>query len=147
MHLKQSYVPVSWSFLGAAAIHNAVPIGLGISIASSISSRGATSTHLLTTDTFHADTHMCNGLQHKKKVLWKLIKLKENSPLISAWDAIIINSKTEEIKLDSGYVCVTSVEAFLSFFLTEVVKHQTVGRATMAKKQFLFRGFSAYTCP
>lgn len=45
-------------------MHNAVPTGLGISMASAISSGDATSTHLLTTATFHVATHKCNGLWH-----------------------------------------------------------------------------------
>lgn len=60
-------IPFSWSFLEAAAMHNAVPIGLGMSIASAISSEVATSTHLFTTATFHVPTHKCSGLQHQSK--------------------------------------------------------------------------------
>lgn len=47
-------------------MHNAVPAGPGISIALTISSLDATSTHLLTTATFHVSMHRCNGLHAKK---------------------------------------------------------------------------------
>jgi len=62
-------IPFSWSFLEAAAMHKAVPIGLGMSIASAISSEVATSTHLFTTATFHIATQWCNGLQHQSKTV------------------------------------------------------------------------------
>lgn len=64
---RMFWIPLSWSFLEAAAMHNAVPIGLGMSIASAISSEVATSTHLFTTATFHVATHKCSGLQHQSK--------------------------------------------------------------------------------
>jgi len=62
-------IPLSWSFLEAAAMHKAVPIGLGMSIASAISSAVATSTHLFTTETFHVTTHKCSGLQQHRKIV------------------------------------------------------------------------------
>lgn len=47
-------------------MHNAVPLGLDMSMASSMSSCDATSTHFFTTSTFHVSMHICKGLFIKK---------------------------------------------------------------------------------
>lgn len=62
--MREENLLASCSFFIAAAILNAVPTGLGTSMASAISSEDATSIHLLTTATFQLVTHKCRGLHN-----------------------------------------------------------------------------------